>query len=95
MAAEYGMGVDSEIVMRADEAGMQIVEVPIEVSYNGTKTSTHNPLMHALDVAFSLVKFVSIRHPLLFYGGFAALFLGISFAFGLMTIDYYQRWGVS
>ena len=93
VAAEYGMGVDSEIVMRADKAGMRIIEVPIEMSYNGTKTSTHNPLMHAFDVMFSVVKFVSIRHPLLFYGGFAALFLGISVIFGIMTLDYYQRWG--
>jgi glycosyltransferase involved in cell wall biosynthesis len=94
VAAEYGMGVDSEIVMRADKAGMRIIEVPIEVSYNGTKTSTHNPLMHALDVMFSVVKFVSIRHPLLFYGGFALIFLANSLIFGFMTIDYYQRWGL-
>ena len=93
VAAEYGMGVDSEIVMRADKAGMRIIEVPIEVSYNGTKTSTHNPLMHALDVMFSLVKFVSIRHPLLFYGGFALLLLANSLIFGFMTFDYYQKFG--
>lgn len=93
VAAEYGMGVDSEIIMRAHKAGMRIIEVPIEVSYNGPKTSTHNPMMHAFDVTFSLVKFISIRHPLLFYGGFALLFFAISFVFGFMTIDYYQRWG--
>jgi len=93
VAAEYGMGVDSEIVVRANKAGMRIIELPIEVSYNGPKTSTHNPMMHALDVMFTLVKFVSIRHPLLFYGGFALLFFAISFVFGFMTVDYYQRWG--
>ncbi len=42
---------------------------------------------------FSVVKFVSIRHPLLFYGGFALLFFTVSFVFGIMTLDYYQRWG--
>lgn len=93
VAAEYGMGVDSEIVMRADKAGMCIIEVPVEVSYNGTKTSTHNPLMHTLDVMFSLVKFVSIRHPLFFYGGFALIFLANSLIFGFMTFDYYQKFG--
>jgi glycosyltransferase involved in cell wall biosynthesis len=93
VAAEYGMGVDSEIIMRADKAGMRIVEVPIEMSYNGEKTSTHNPLMHAFDVIFSLVKFVSIRHPLLFYGVFALLLLVNSLIFGFMTLDYYQKWG--
>ena len=93
VAAEYGMGVDSEIIMRADKAGMRIVEVPIEVNYGGGKTSTHNPLMHSLDVTFSLAKFVSIRHPLLFYGGFALLLLANSLIFGFMTLDYYQRFG--
>lgn len=93
VATEYGMGVDSEIVIRADKAGMRIVEVPIEVSYNGPKTSTHNPLAHAFDVTFSLVKFVSIRHPLFFYGGFALIFLATSLIFGFMTIDYYQKFG--
>ena len=93
VAAESGMGVDSEIIQRADNAGMRIVEVPVEMSYEGSKTSTHNPMMHTLDVTFSLVKFISIRHPLLFYGGFALLFFAISLIFGIMTLDYYQKWG--
>lgn len=93
VAAEYGMGVDSEIIMRAQGAGMRIIEVPIDVRYSGAKTSTHNPFMQTLDVTFSVVKFVSIRHPLLFYGGSAALFLSISLIFGFMTLDYYQKWG--
>ena len=93
VAAEYGMGVDSEVVMRAHKAGMRIVEVPILVAYGGAKTSTHNPFTHALDVMFSVVKFVSIRHPSLFYGGFALLFLANSLIFGFMTFDYYQKFG--
>jgi glycosyltransferase involved in cell wall biosynthesis len=92
VAAEYGMGVDSETIMRAHRAGMRIVEVPITASYAG-KSSSRNPLMHGLDVAFSVLKFISIRHPLAFYGGFAAIALANSLIFGLMTIDYYQRWG--
>jgi len=93
VAAEYGMGVDSEIIMRAHRAGMKIVEVSITARYTDLKSSSHNPVRHGLDVVFSLVKFVSIRHPLLFYGGFAAASLIVSSIFGLMTIDYYQRWG--
>jgi len=49
--------------------------------------------MHGLDVMFSLIKFVSIRHPLLFYGTFAVCFLSVSAVFGFMTIDSYQRYG--
>jgi glycosyltransferase involved in cell wall biosynthesis len=93
VAAEYGMGVDSELIMRAQGSGMRILEVPIGANYAGLETSSGNPVMHGLDVVFSLVKFISIRHPLLFYGGFAAISLLTSLVFGLMTIDYYQRWG--
>jgi glycosyltransferase involved in cell wall biosynthesis len=92
-AAEYGMGVDSEVLMRAKDAGLRIVEVPIGVSYEGTETSTHNPVYHALDVFFSVVKFISIRHPLLFYGGFSAAMFLVAIVFGIQTLDYYSRWG--
>lgn len=93
VASEFGMGVDVEVIMRADRLGMRIVEVPVPVSYVGLQTSSHNPLFHALDVFFSILKFISIRHPMLFYGGFALANLIVALAFGLMTLDYYQRWG--
>jgi len=92
-AAEYGMGAESEVLMRAQDAGLRIVEVPVKVTYEGLDTSTHNPLYHALDVFFSVVKFVSIRHPLLFYGGFSAMMLLVAAVFGVQTLDYYSRWG--
>lgn len=91
-ASEFGMSVDSELIKKAEAAGMQITLVPVPVSYSG-KTSTSNPLLHGLDVFFGLVKFISIRHPLLFYGGFSLIALSISIVFGFMTLDYYQRWG--
>src|SRR5208337_886613 len=93
VAAEIGMGADSELLMKADRAGMRIVEVPIAAAYSGLDSSTHNPLMHAFDVFFSVVKFVSIRHPLLFYGGFALIALANSVFYGILTLNYYQTYG--
>jgi glycosyltransferase involved in cell wall biosynthesis len=92
-AAEYGMGVDSEILMKANEEGLRIVEVPVAVTYEGSNTSTHNPAFHALDVLFSAVKFISIRHPFVFYGGFSAIMFLIALIFGVQTLDYYAKWG--
>jgi len=92
-AAESGMGVDSEILMRARDAGLRIIETPIAVKYKDLETSTHNPVYHGLDVFFSVVKFISIRHPLLFYGGFSAIMFVVAVAFGMQTLDYYARWG--
>ena len=93
VAAEHGMGVDSETIMRAHHVGLKIIEVPIKTSYAGLDTSSNNPMIHGLNVVFSIVKFISIRHPLTFYGGFGAAALLISILFGLMTIQYYQQWG--
>lgn len=91
--AEQGMGAQSEILMKAQHAGMRIVEVPVTHTYKGLQTSTYSPVRQGLDVIFSVVKFISIRHPLLFYGALAAVNLAISLIFGFMTLDYYQRWG--
>jgi hypothetical protein len=87
------MGVDSEIMMKAQSMGMRIIEIPVTSAYAGLDSSTHNAVYHALDVFFSVVKFVSIRHPLLFYGGFALVALANAFFYGSMTLDYYARWG--
>ncbi len=89
---EDGMAADSQILVKADRAGMRIVEVPVLVAYTGLETSTHNPLIHALDVFLGLVKFVSIRHPLLFYCGFGLVALANSVFYGTITLDYYHRW---
>lgn len=90
--SEFGMSVDSELIKKAEDAGLSIELAPVTVTYSG-KTSTTNPLLHWFEVLFGIVKYVSIRHPLLFYGGFSLLALFVSFIFGLMTLDYYQRWG--
>lgn len=94
VVAEYGMGVDAEVIMRAHRAGMQIVELPLSVGYAGLDTSTHHPAFHAMDVFFSIAKFLSIRHPLLFYGGISMIVFLVSLVFGIMTLDYYQKYGV-
>lgn len=91
--AEYGMGVDSELLMSAKSAGLRVVEVPVAVSYDVPRTSKHNAIYHALDVFFSVVKFISIRHPMLFYGGFSVVMFVVAVFFGIQTLDYYNKWG--
>lgn len=92
-ANEFGMGADAEILVKAKQVGLRVVQIPVTMRYQSLKTSTHNPIYHWLDVFFSLVKFISIRHPLLFYGGFSAVMFLIATVFGVQTIDYYTRWG--
>jgi glycosyltransferase involved in cell wall biosynthesis len=85
-ANEFGMGADAEIFIKAKQAGLRIIEIPVTMSYLSLHTSIHNPVYHWLDVFFSLVKFISIRHPLLFYGGFSASMFMVAAIFGVQTL---------
>ena len=86
--SESGMGVSTEILIKASNTGHKIAEVPITIMY-GSDTSTHNPVSHGTSVLFSTIKFTSIEHPLKFYGIPAIIFLGIGFVFMLWTFQTY------
>jgi len=89
---ERGMGISTEILIKASKLKLRIVEVPIKILYEGD-TSTHNPTSHGISVIISTMKFISIEHPLKFYGipGIVLLFFGIFFA--VWTVDEYSRIG--
>ena len=84
--SENGMGVSNEILMKASKKGFKITEVPIIVSYEGD-TSTQNPISHGASVTFSTLKFISIDHPLKFYGIPGLVFLTIGLIFTIITIQ--------
>jgi glycosyltransferase involved in cell wall biosynthesis len=84
--SEQGMGVSNEILMKASKSGFKIAEVPIVVSYEG-KTSTQHPVSHGVSVTLSTLKFISIEHPLKFYGIPGLIFFGIGLIFTIMTIQ--------
>jgi glycosyltransferase involved in cell wall biosynthesis len=90
MPSEMGMGVESQLLLQASEKGLAVTEVPIKVAYAGLATSTHGPLYHALDVLFSIMKFVSIRHPLLFYGVPGLVALGVGLSLGWQAFEIYS-----
>ena len=84
--SENGMGVSNEILIKVSKKGFKIVEVPIVVSYEGD-TSTQNPISHGASVTLSTLKFISIDHPLKFYGIPGLVFLTIGLIFTVMTIQ--------
>jgi glycosyltransferase involved in cell wall biosynthesis len=83
--SDRGMGVSTEILIKASKNKFRIVEVPITILY-GENTSTHNPLVHGSSVILSTLKYVAIERPLTFYGIPGMIFLII----GL----YFVAWGV-
>jgi len=64
---EEGMSVSTEILLKISNKGLSLAEVPITVSYNGD-TSQHNAISHGVSVIANTLKYISIKHPLKFYG---------------------------
>jgi len=88
--SEYGMGVSTEILMKVSKKGFRISEVPIKILYDGD-TSTHHPVSHGVSVILSTMKFISIEHPLKFYGIPGLAFLGIGLIFIVWTIQVFSE----
>ncbi len=93
LPSEYGMGASTEILIKANKKQFRINEVPIKVLYEGN-TSTHNPASHGVSVILSTMKFISIEHPLKFYGIPGLVFLGIGLAFIIWTIQVFSEAGI-
>ena len=85
---DEGMGISTEILIKASKLDLGIAEVPIVVNYNGN-TSTHDPVSHGTSVILSTIKFTSIHNPLKFYGIPGIIFLCIGLGFIAWTIQVY------
>jgi len=88
--SDDGMGVSTEILIKANNIGLKIAEVPIKVNYSGN-TSTHDPVSHGTSVILSTIKFTSIHNPLKFYGIPGIIFLIIGLGFVAWTIQIYSQ----
>jgi glycosyltransferase involved in cell wall biosynthesis len=88
--SEHGMGVSTEILIKANKKQFRIREVSIKVLYGGD-TSTHHPVSHGVSVILSTMKFISIEHPLKFYGIPGLVFLGIGLIFMIWTIQVFSE----
>ena len=90
--SDVGMGISTEILIKASSKGLKISEVPITILYSGN-TSTHNPVSHGTSVLISTIKFTSIEHPLKFYGIPSLIFLIVGSIFTYHAIDFYIEFG--
>ncbi len=86
--SDVGMGVSTEILIKASNLKLKVAEVPIKVYYDGD-TSTHNPVSHGTSVILSTIKFTSIHNPLKFYGIPGIIFLITGLGFIAWTLQIY------
>lgn len=85
---EDGMSVSTEILLRAKEKNLTVKEVPVAIRYNISKPSTHNAISHGAGVLYSVMQFISLRHPLAFYGlpGIALLIIAAFYMSNAMEL---------
>jgi len=90
--SDHGMGVSTEILIKAIKNKFRIAEVPITILYDGD-TSTHNPISHGSSVVFSTLKYVAVERPLTFYGIPGLIFLLTGIFFGVWAAQTYSEDG--
>ena len=90
--SELGMGISTEILIKASSKNFRITEVPIKILYAGD-TSTHNPVSHGSSVILSTIKYTSIEHPLKFYGIPSIIFFIVGISFTYLSAEYYAEIG--
>ena len=85
---EDGMSVSTEILLKISNKGLSLAEIPITISYDDD-TSEYNPISHGITVLANTIKYVSIKHPLKFYGvpGITLIVAGI--ILGSIFLDAY------
>jgi hypothetical protein len=86
--AEMGMGASTEILIKARDDALRVMEVPVHVTYVANRPAL-NPVYQGVDVLLSTVKQLSVRRPLLFYGVPGILFVIVGLAFGAWTLQLY------
>ena len=87
---ESGMGISTEILIKATKKKMRITEIPITISYENNSHSKE-PISHGTSVIISTVKHVAIERPLLYYGVTGLFFLGIGLIFGMWALQIYSE----
>ncbi len=87
---ESGMGISTEILIKAIKKKMRITEIPITISYENN-THSKEPISHGTSVIISTVKHVAIEKPLLYYGGTGLFFLIVGLSFGMWALQIYSE----
>ena len=88
--SDFGMGISTEILIKAKKIDLRIMEIPIVILYEGD-TSTHNPVSHGTSVILSTMKYVSIERPLAFYGIPGLILFSIGIFFSVWTLQIFSE----
>ena len=85
---EQGMAVSTEILLKISNKGLSLAEVPITISYDGDTSEQHS-VPHGVSVLMNTLKYVSIRHPIKFYGIPGLVLIVVGTILGGIFLDAY------
>lgn len=86
---QNGMAIESEMLIEASNASLRIAEVPINVRYD-VDGSTYNPVSHGFDVLNNVLKLISQKRPLLFFGLPGLTLLLVASVFCFLVLDIFN-----
>jgi len=89
--SENGMAVSTEILLKANQFNLRMIEVPITTTgYDIKDSSTHHPIRLGLNVISHVIQFLSFKRPLLFYGLPGLVLLITSAFFMYIALDLFS-----
>ena len=88
-----GMSAGSEILMQISDRKLAIGEIPISVRYDLEDTSSQNPIRHGVSVLMNLVRFISIRRPMTFFGLSGSFVLLVGIGVWLWALEIFMSSG--
>lgn len=91
---ENGMGSSIEVLVKAKNQRLRVMEVPAECKYSELeRTSTQNPITHGASVVMSIVQLIIEQKPLTMLGlpGLFFLLAGIGFGSWMLKLFIEQQ----
>jgi len=82
---EKGFAVESEMLARASDKGLEMAEVPISNIYTDDG-STLNPVRHGVEVLNRIIIMISQRRPLFFFGVLGSALLAVGSIIGIRVL---------
>jgi len=92
--SEHGMGISLQILTLVSEKKLSVKEVPITIKYDVEKPSTKNPITHGVELISTIIREITERHPLVYFGipGATLLFIGLFMGAYLLWIFNTNRY---
>jgi glycosyltransferase involved in cell wall biosynthesis len=90
--SETGLGIESQMLVEAQERGLRIQEMPIAARYD-VDGSTVTPGRHGVGVLGRVTSLVSEKRPLFFFGISGAVLLTAAALLGIVVVETFYSTG--